>query len=341
MADFSYDSAIAPMKGNFFADVAAAKGLTSGAARYLTSKYTEEVSPYLDAQIKSQDDMLKSQYQQIAFKRQQLDLMSAADEMKAQREALETLPTDLQNLTGIVNDPNKNNFEKLTAVGQYKMDNAGRLTRNKSLINLVSAAESTLKTKDEDEKQRSALGYALAAQGLPEAVKSVFGGNVAEGAGAQYFGAATAISEEKLAQAKSAAQYKAGLSAQKSQDQLRSQQFGAQLDYFRTNLSQLNAMGSKKSDEGYDVGSLKDASTTGPVTKNKVPQAEPFKFQPEDKAQLEEIIRSMNPNVATKDLSKFSDEELYRNAYQSVSGQLTGMLGLTSPSANNFSSKFE
>ena len=341
MADFSYDSAIAPMKGNFFADVAAAKGLTSSGAKYLTGKYTEEVSPYLESQIKTQDDMLKSQYQQLAFKRQQLDLMSAADEAKAQREALETLPTDLQNLTGIVNDPNKNNFEKLTAVGQYKMENAGRLTRNKSLINLVSSAEETLKIKDENEKQKSALGYALAAQGLPEAVKSVFGGDVAEGIGAQYFGAATAINQQKLAEAKSAAQNKAAIGSQKAIDQLRSQQYKAQLDFFTTNLSQLNAMGTKKAEEGYDVGSLKDASATGPVTKNKVPQAAPFKFEPEDKAQLEEIIRAVNPNISTADLSKFSDEELYRNAFRSVSGQVTGMLGIQSPSSTNISSKFE
>ena len=341
MADFSYDSAIGPMKGNFFSDVAASRGLNADAARYLTSKYTAEVSPYLESQIKTQDDLLKSQYQQIAFKRQQLDLMTAADEAKAQREALETLPTDLQNLTGIVNDPNKNNFEKLTAVGQYKMDNAGRLTRNKSLINLVSAAEDTLKTKDETEKQKAALGYALATQGLPDAVKNVFGGEVAEGAGAQYFGVATAISQQKTQEGKAAAQSKAAINAQKSQDQLRSQQFGAQLDYFKDYLTDLNKMGSKKAEEGYNVGSLKDASATGPVMKNNVPQAQPFKFEPEDKAQLEEILRSMYPSLSSKDLSKFSDEELYRNAFRSVSGQVTGMLGIPSASSSGLSSKFE
>jgi hypothetical protein len=343
MADFSYDSSIAPMKGNFFADVAAAKGLTAGAARYLTSKYTTEVSPYLESQIKTQDDMLKSQYQQIAFKRQQLDLMTAADEAKAQREALETLPTDIQNLTGIVNDPSKNNFEKLTAVGQYKMENAGRLTRNKSLINLVSSAEESLKNKDETEKQKTALGYALAAQGLPEAVKSVFGGDVAEGVGAQYFGAATAINQQRTEEAKREAQNKAGISAQKSQDEIRSQQYKGQLDFFTTSLSKLNAMATKKAEEGggIDIGSLKDASATGPVTKNSVPLNAPFKFNQEDKAELEETIRAIRPEISKADLSKFSDEELYRNAYRLTSGAVTNLLGISSPSSTNISSKFK
>jgi len=341
MADFSYDSAIAPMKGNFFSDVAASRSLNADAARYLTSKYTAEVSPYLESQIKTQDDLLKSQYQQIAFKRQQLDLMAAADEAKAQREALETLPTDLQNLTGIVNDPNKNNFEKLTAVGQYKMDNAGRFARNKSLINLVSAAEDTLKAKDETEKQKSALGYALATQGLPDAVKNVFGGQVTEGAGAQYYGVATAINQQRTEEGKAAAQSKAAINAQEAQDKLKMSQFGAQLDYFKNYLTDLNKMGTKKEEEGYNVGSLKDASATGPVTKNNVPQAQPFKFQPEDKAQLEEILRSMYPTITSKDLSQFSDEDLYRNAFRSVSGQITNMLGIPTVTSSEFSSKFK
>ena len=340
MVDFSYDSAIAPMKSNFFSDVAATRGLTSDAASYLTSKYTAEVSPYLESQIKTQDDMLKSQYQQLAFKRQQLDLMTAADEAKAQREALETLPTDIQNLTGIVNDPNKSSFEKLTAVGQYKMENAGRLTRNKSLVNLVGAAEDTLKTKDETDKQKTALGYALASQGLPEAVKGVFGGEVSEGVGKQYYDAAAAIGEQKTTTARATLQSKAAFEAQKEQEKRRTQQYGAQLDFYKTRLAELNKIGAEKEEEGFAIGSLKDASSTGPVQKSGVPQAAPFKFKPEDKTQIEETIRAMYPAIGKADLSKFSDEDLFRNAYQLASKGVTNLLGIQSPSASSISSKF-
>jgi type II secretory pathway pseudopilin PulG len=340
MVEFSYDSAIAPMKSNFFSDVAATKGITSNAARYLTSKYTAEVSPYLESQIKTQDDMLKSQYQQLAFKRQQLDLMTAADEAKAQREALETLPTDIQNLTGIVNDPNKSSFEKLTAVGQYKMENAGRLTRNKSLVNLVGAAEDTLKIKDETDKQKTALGYALASQGLPEAVKSVFGGDVAEGVGKQYYDAAAAIGEQKTSSARTTLQTKAAMEAQKEQEKRRTQQYGAQLDFFKTRLSELNRIGAAKQEEGFSIGSLKDPTATGPVPKNGIPQAAPFKFKPEDKAQIEETIRALHPELGKTDLSKYSDEDLYRNAYQLANRGVTSLLGIQPPSASTISSKF-
>jgi hypothetical protein len=340
MVEFSYDSTIAPMKSNFFADVAATRGLSSDAARYLTSKYTTEVSPYLESQLKSQDDMLKSQYQQLAFKRQQLDLMTAADEAKAQREALETLPTDIQNLTGIVNDPNKNNFEKLTAVGQYKMENSGRFARNKSLVNLVNSAEETLKTKDETEKQKTALGYALASQGLPEAVKGVFGGEVTEGIGKQYYDAAAAIGEQKTTSARTTLQTKAALEANREQEKRRTQQYGAQLDFYKTRLDELNRIGARKEEEGFAIGSLKDASSAGPVQKNGVPQAAPFKFKPEDKAQIEETIRAMYPSIGKTDLSKFSDEDLFRNAYQLASKGVTNLLGIQSPSESSISSKF-
>ena len=329
------------MKSNFFADVAAAKGLTSGASRYLTSKYTEEVSPYLDAQLKTQGDMLKSQYQQLAFKRQQLDLMTAADEAKAQREAMETLPTDIQNLTGIVNDPNKNNFEKLTAVGQYKMENAGRFARNQNLINLVSSAEQTLKTKDESEKQKTALGYALASQGLPEAVKSVFGNEVNEGVGKQYFDAASAINQEKQLAAKSMAASKRDTVLQKEQEQRRTQQFGAQLDFYKTRLDELNRLAVKKEEEGFDIGTLKDSGSAAPVPKKNVPQAAPFKFDAQDKAQLEETVRLLYPSIGAADLAKYSDEDLYRTAYRLASGGVTNLLGIQSPTSSNFSSKFE
>jgi type II secretory pathway pseudopilin PulG len=341
MADFSYDTAIAPMKSNFFADVAAAKGLTSGAARYLTSKYTEEVSPFLEAQLKTQGDMLKSQYQQLAFKRQQLDLMTAADEAKAQREAMETLPTDIQNLTGIVNDPNKDNFEKLTAVNQYKMQNAGRFSRNQNLINLVSSAEQTLKTKDESEKQKTALGYALASQGLPEAVKSVFGGEVTEGVGKQYFDAASAIGQERLASAKSVAASKENAALRTQQEQRRTQQYGAQLDFYKTRLDELNRLATKKGEEGYDVGTLKEVGSTAPVSKRNVPQAEPFKFAPQDKAQIEETVRLLYPAIGDAELSKYSDEDLYRTAYRLASGGVSNLLGIESPTSSNISSKFE
>lgn len=340
MADFSYDTAIAPMKSNFFADVAAAKGLTSGAAKYLTSKYTEEVSPYLEAQLKTQGDMLKSQYQQLAFKRQQLDLMTAADEAKAQREAMETLPTDIQNLTGIVNDPNKDNFEKITAVNQYKMQNAGRFSRNQNLINLVSSAEQTLKAKDESEKQKNALGYALTSQGLPEAVKSVFGGEVNEGAGKQYFDAASAIAQERQQAAKSIAASKTNAALQTQQEQRRTQQYGAQLDFYKSRLDELNKLAAKKEEEGYEVGSLKEAGSTTPVPKKGVPQAEPFKFAPQDKAQVEETIRLLYPAIGNAELSKYSDEELYRTAYRLASGGVSNLLGIESPTSSTFSSKF-
>ena len=340
MADFSYDTAIAPMKSNFFADVAAAKGLTSGAAKYLTSKYAEEVSPYLEAQLKTQGDMLKSQYQQLAFKRQQLDLMTAADEAKAQREAMETLPTDIQNLTGIVNDPTKNNFEKLTAVNLYKMENVNRFSRSQSLTNLASSAEQMLKAEDESEKQKNALGYALASQGLAGAVKSVFGGEINEGAGKQYFDAASAIGQERLASAKSVAASKENAALRTQQEQRRTQQYGAQLDFYKSALDDLNKLASKKEEEGFEVGSLKEAGSTTPVPKKGVPQAEPFKFAPQDKAQVEETIRLLYPAIGNAELSKYSDEELYRTAYRLASGGVSNLLGIESPTSSTFSSKF-
>jgi hypothetical protein len=337
MAEFSYDSSIAPMKGNFFSDVAASRGLTTGAASYLASKYTTEVDPYVQSQIKTQEDMLKSQYQQIAFKRQQLDLMSAADEAKAQREALETLPNDLQIITGIVNDPSKNSFEKLSAVGQYKMENSGRLTRNKSLINLVSSAEDTLRNKDETEKQKTALGYALATQGLPEAVKGVFGGDVSEGTGKQYYEAAAAINKQQEDSAKSSAKYKSDLNMREEEEKARTQQMTGQLAFLNRNLAQLDQMAAAKEEEGYAVGSLKDGSAKAPVSKNGVPQAAPFTFKPEDKVQLEEIIRTQNPMIEDADLSKYTSEQLYRNAYRSTTGAIKRLVGIpTSGIADKF-----
>lgn len=338
MADFSYDSSIAPMKGNFFSDVAASRGLTSRSAGMLTKKYLSEVSPILESQLKTQEDMLKTQYQQLAFKRQQLDLTTAADEARAQRESLETLPADIQNLTAIVNDPNKTNFEKLGSIGQYKIDNSGRFTSNKGLVNLVNSAEETLKLKDANEKQKESLGYSLATQGMPEAVAGVFGGEVEAGAGKQYYDAAKAISERKKESDKAERQNKQLEEQQVEARKREAQQFTGQLDQLKSSLSQLNQMATQKAeDSDVSVGSLKEGKPSG-VPAPGIPKAVPFTLKPEDKVSVEEIIRSQNPLLGKKDLSQFSDEELFRQAYRSTTGSIKKLVGLPE---SDLSTKFE
>lgn len=339
MADFSYDSSIAPMKGNFFSDVAASRGLTSRSAGMLTKKYLSEVSPILESQLKTQEDMLKTQYQQLAFKRQQLDLTTAADEARAQRESLETLPVDIQNLTAIVNDPNKTNFEKLGSIGQYKIDNSGRFTSNKGLVNLVNSAEETLKLKDANEKQKESLGYSLATQGMPEAVAGVFGGEVETGAGKQYYDAAKAISERQKESAKATRQEKLSEEQQTEARKREAQQFTGQLDQLKSSLSQLNQMATQKAEdqEAPTVGSLKEGKPSG-VPAPGIPKAVPFTLKPEDKVSVEEIIRSQNPLLGKKDLSQFSDEELFRQAYRSTTGSIKKLVGLPE---SDLSTKFE
>jgi hypothetical protein len=104
----------------------------------------------------------------------------------------------------------------------------------------------------------------------------------------------------------------------------------AQIGMLNNYMSTLRKLAPQEADVGGDIGTLKGGPTT-----TAVPQAQPFKFAPENRVELEEMMRDLNPMLENEDLSKYSDENLYRIAVRSTTSSLKKLSGFQSGFPSN------
>ena len=90
-------------------------------------------------------------------------------------------------------------------------------------------------------------------------------------------------------------------------------------------------------DEGdMEIGTLKDGAKTPAI-----PKARPFAFATEDRIELEVMVRDLNPLFKNRNLSDYTDEDLYRDAFKSTTRKLRNTRGSSSSGfpSSRFSSK--
>jgi hypothetical protein len=323
MDAFSYSSDIAPLQRNYFADVAAARGLSENEKSMLTSQYASKMEASLDSQIKSVNSLIDAQASELNFREQQFKLKQAADAAKLERDALTAIPEITKQITGIMADPSLDDAARTAKIAEYKFQNVGIVSNSKTVSNVFTAAEGTIEARKADRDRVNALINPLIQTGQSETLKKVLEGKNIPMAN-DYIIAAEAVGASKKEEAEQKGARAQRTELLKRETAQQTAQVGLMNSYMDT-LRRLSPPEAKDA-EGMTIGTLGGkAPTTGAI-----PQAQPFKFDTEDRIQIEEMMRNLNPMLEDEDLSKYSDENLYRSAVRSTTSTLNKLSGFDS-----------
>lgn len=324
MGAFSYSSDIAPLQRNYFADVAAVRGLSGNEKSMLTSQYASKMEASLDSQIKSVNSLIDAQASELNFREQQFKLKQAADAAKLERDTLIAIPEITKQITGIMADPSLDDATRTAKIAEYKFQNVGIVSNSKIISNVFTTAEGTIAARTAESKadrdRVNALINPLIQTGDSETLKKVLEGKNIPMAN-DYIIAAEAVGASKKAEAEQKGASERRTELLKSEAAQQTAQVGILNNY----MSTLRSLAPQEADVGGEIGTLKGGPTT-----TAVPQAQPFKFAPENRVELEEMMRDLNPMLENEDLSKYSDENLYRSAVRSTTSSLKKLSGFQS-----------
>lgn len=307
-AGFSYESDIAPLRGNNFGGVVTPAG-------FERERMLDRESALRIAQIEA-----TSRNQAIAFQQQQLEISRAAEAAKAEREALAAIPEVTKQLTSVLDDPSLDDATKSTKIAELKFKNINAVSNSKTFGNLFTAAEGRIESRKADRERVNAMINPLIQTGQSETLKKVLEGKNVPMAN-DYIAVAEAVGASKQAEAKQ----KGAVAQQKELMKRETAQQTAQIGLLNNYMDTLRRLAPQEAAVGGDIGTLKGGPTT-----TAIPQAQPFKFAPENRIELEEMMRDLNPMLENEDLSKYSDENLYRNAVRSATSSLKKLTGFDS-----------
>ena len=319
-AGFSFEQDIAPLRGANFG------GVTS----YALAK---ERALERDTALRIAEIQERARSRDIAFQQQQLLLERQTEEARRQREALERTPDVTVGLTSILDDPEKDDATKAAEVARFKMENAGLVSVSPTISNLFTTAEKSIESRQKDKERVNGLAYALMQTGEVDAVKGILEGSDNPLAD-EYISAAEAIAARRKAEGESKFAAEEAKYARERAEKEREEQRGYLKGYMDT-LRRLSPPTVK--DEGdMEIGTLRDGAKTPAI-----PKARPFAFATEDRIELEVMMRDLNPMLENKDLSDYTDEDLYRAALTSTTSMMRKSRGSSSSGfpSSRFSSK--
>ena len=315
-AGFSFEADIAPLRGQMF-------GATSEAG-FERQRAAERENELRIAEIRE-----AGRNREIAFQQQQLELTRRAEADRDLREALNLMPEALQTITGILDDPEKSDMDKAADLARYRMQVSKAATVSPAISNLFTTAETTLKSRKEQQDRTNALAYTLTQSGETTAVRRLFEGADNPMAG-QYITAADAIAESRALEQRQRGESEA-LKAQQAQEESRIKSEEQTLIGYIDTLQRMRP----PSGAEFEGVSLTKGETRAPTTTTAKKQ--PLQFADEDRIELEELLRVLNPLYEEEDLSRtaFSDDRLYRMVLRSAHVKLQRIRG--GPSRMNFS----
>ena len=312
MAEFSYESDIAPLRGDMFRGKPVPVGVDY--QRFLSTK------KMVEDELKSEQSQIQSQRAQLEFERQQLEISRAAEAAKAEREALAAIPEVTRQLESVMGDPSLDDVSKATEIAKLKFKNINGVSNSRTFGNLFTAAEGTLESRKADRDRVNAMINPLIQSGQSETLKKVLEGKNVPMAN-DYIAVAEAVGASKQAEA----QQKGAVAQRKELMKRETAQQTAQIGLLNNYMETLRRLAPQEAAVGGDIGTLKGRPTT-----TAIPQAQPFKFAPENRIELEEMMRDLNPMLENEDLSKYSDDNLYRIAVRSTTSSLKKLSGFES-----------
>jgi hypothetical protein len=313
MADFSYESDIAPMRGSYFYND---PSISTEELSQLQAGYNRKIAPIEESILKSADSMLKDQASQMAFERQKMDLEKSRDEARMQIEASNRLGELTNSLGTIVNDKSKDVFGRAADLATLKMSVSNLVARDPTTRAVFDAAasklsvdEELLKREEKIKNNRLDLMSRATALGDVDLINRL-ASSTTEPDERQYLeiAASYAASNKAKSQAESDKEQRA---AQAADEKARQSVYLSTLNSYE---STLNGMGQQKEDAEAVPTSLKTGTalpTTGP---------KPLNFKAEDGILLDSILLDLHPdlNRNPKQLDTTPTETKYRTALQLI-----------------------
>lgn len=314
MAEFSYESDIAPMRGDNFYTGPVPTGVEY--QRFLTTK------SMIEKNLQNERNQLATQRAQLEFEAAKRDMERSAEMSRFEREGLLAVPALTQQLTSILDDPTKDDATKAADAAKLKLQNANLISNSKTVGNVFSAFDEEIKTRKIESSQINSLAVTLAQAGRPDAVRKVFAGKNIP-LSDEIIIAADEIALGKKQEREDAARLK-GL--EETGKTSRSET--------RTKLDALNKQRETLLGMKPQTGTLPSEGDGqfGATSDGKVPT-----FSAIQKRTLESMYKRLNPSARKKDLSKMSDEkflEIYSDTLDGTLSEIDELSGGIAPESN-------
>jgi hypothetical protein len=312
MAEFSYESDIAPMRGSYFTD----PSISSAERRQLTSRYASTIAPLQEASNKTLERALDIQNQEISFQRQKLDLEKSKEEAKFLLEANSRLGSLTASLGSILNDKSKDTFGKAKDIVNLQIPNASLIARDPTTRALFDSAlkridvDSTKETLQERKKADRLQLMTTAAQLGDTGLISKLAGSDMDDEERARLELAGGIAKQNSDIINSKAGKEANEVAQKQATEARD----LDLRILSGHEAALRSMKPPSMSEDEMVQSLKKGELPSPDKMGAM------KFNELDSIELKEIMMDLNPSLQ-KDPSKLEGiptSELYRSAFRAL-----------------------
>ena len=314
-AGFSYDSDIAPMRGdNFGGDFERSQQL----AREENAVQIEQIKAAAENQARTGS---------LEFERAKLALEAARRESQQQLDATRLYPEISNKISGIMNDTTKDPATRLMEIETTRQQYGTTVVQNPTLNNLFNSAQTIVTSKNDQDKQRDVLAMDFVQRGDTEAIKGLYGGNVTAGPAKMFFDTATKVSDSLTAKGASETEQRRGAAT-----------YALDLDSIKNYETTLSGMKPK---------ALTDEEIQEQVRikgKDAVIQPE---LSPYDKIELREMFIDLNPELDTDEgraaLDSKPAEMLYGDTLKALKQKRRKLTSSTSAAGTSTSpaSKFD
>ena len=309
MADpFSYESDIAPLRGNNF-------GGAISPAYFAQQKFLREgmdVAREASA-VRIAEIQQAAQRQQLAFEGQRLQLEQTKKEIKDRLDAEAMYPKIMEQIGGIANDQSLDTPTKVQNLQKLKLSYGRPVFSNPDLKNAFDSTIEGITTKDQYDTARLNVGAQLAASGQTKAAEAALTGldpRIVQ----PLVGAAASVEAQQ--------KEKLGRETISEQQELQREQ---QEKYRTLNLEALKesesalraltpkGLSGKSEDDILNLISQRGAAGKDGAQAPQQPMFDQFKQR-----ELEEIMLDLNPTLKREDLKGVPAEELFGSALRMV-----------------------
>lgn len=314
MADpFSYESDIAPLRGNNFGGAASPAYFAHQKLLDEKMNLNREASAVRIAEIQQ-----AAQRQQLAFESQRLQIEQTKKEIKDRLDAEAMYPKIMEQIGGIVNDQSLDTPTKVQNLQKLKLSYGRPVFSNPDLKNAFDSTIDGITTKDQYDTARLNVGAQLAASGQTKAAEAALTGldpRIVQ----PLVGAAASVESQQKEKLK--------LETLSEQQKLQREQ---QEEYRKLNLEALKdsesalraltpkSLSGKTEDDILNLIAQRGTAGKGAAGKDgaQVPQQPLFNsFQ---QSELKEIMLDLNPTLKPEQLKGVPPEELFGSALRLV-----------------------
>tara|TARA_B100000287_G_scaffold425486_1_gene471883 strand:+ start:6044 stop:7066 length:1023 start_codon:yes stop_codon:yes gene_type:complete len=312
-----FNSDIAPLRSQFFP----VSGMRASEFRQIQGLHDELVAPAQQRTMQLQNQIMGMQQQDMAYERAQIELGNARRSAQQQTAALEIVPEVTDKLTGIVNNPSKDPFDRVKEVNALAMGYSSTLAHSPVLQNMFQSATNSIQAdhnKERDtrsqENRKWGLAHTLSQIGADELVEKHFG----DGSGEVDYPSVYKDMANLFKTRQRAAQDKEEKKAEAAEIKRFTDQRRQNLRAHQNALLRIGAVTKEFLPETDEDGNI--------ITEGKDPETpQDINIDDLDRSVIEEIMRDLNKNLGSETLGKFSTRDLYSAALRSMNREFRSL----------------